>query len=114
MAQESTGPRTEGTDLHRLAEADPSTLGEKLGAGEQAVKHMMHDATTSMAGSVDAVKEAVTDSVDTVKGAMREAATSLGKAFDLRHHVRHHPWFTLGVAVFVGYVAANLLGRLRR
>jgi hypothetical protein len=54
----------------------------------------------------------VTDTVDSVKEAVRDTVDSVKDTLDVRHQVERHPWAMFLGAALVGYVGAQLLDRV--
>jgi ElaB/YqjD/DUF883 family membrane-anchored ribosome-binding protein len=114
MEQGSTAPGAVRATISDPAGASRASLGEKLETLEQGARDMVQGAGTAVTDMVEAVKTAVGETVDDLKGVWQEGAVSLGHAFDLRRHVRQHPWFTLGGTALVGYGVGRLIGGTRR
>jgi plasmid maintenance system antidote protein VapI len=101
MERKPTTGKPVGAKPPNPMEASAAPLADKLGTLEQEVKDTVQGATA-----------AVAHTVETVKGAMQETATSLHHTFDLWRQVRRHPWLVLGGAMFAGYVVSTLIRRL--
>jgi len=86
-------------------------LAEKAHALEDRVVGVAHDAVAAVEQTADDVMEAVqgvADSVRATAAAARGAAVSVGRVFDVRAHLRRHPWFAVGTAVAVGFACGRL------
>lgn len=58
---------------------------------------------------VTATVQAVGETVNSTVGAVRDVVHSVSNTFDIPRHVERHPWWSLGGAVVLGYMAARLL-----
>jgi len=74
----------------------------------------VHDALDKVSHTAEAAEATMGKASDAVGGAVQGGVASLARAFDLRRRVRRHPFLLLGAAMFVGYVAGNLIFRARR
>jgi ElaB/YqjD/DUF883 family membrane-anchored ribosome-binding protein len=114
MEQGSTATWSPEATPWQPAEASPSSLTDKLEMLEQKVTDGVEGATTAVTDTVATVKAAMGDTMDALKGAVHDSLGSVLHVFDVRDHVRQHPWLMLGGAAVVGYLLANLLQRTRR
>ena len=91
--------------IRQQMEETKSQLSNKL----ESLEHQVTETVQSTGSAVTATVGAVQDTVETVTGAVQDALHSVGKAFDLQHHIETHPWLVLGGSVVLGYMAADLL-----
>lgn len=91
--------------IRQQMEETKSQLSNKL----ESLEHQVTETVQSTGSAVTATVGAVQDTVETVTGAVQDALNSVGKAFDLQHHIETHPWLVLGGSVVLGYMAADLL-----
>jgi len=101
---------------HQMEEKRAS-LADKLDALENQVIETVQDTTSEVTNIVHEVKESVTEvvqgvksTVDSVTEGVHETVESVKETFDIREHVRQHPWLALGGAVAAGFAGAYLLG----
>jgi len=90
-------------------EGTRASLAEKLDTLENHVLGSVQEATSAVSHTVEDVKSAVGSVTDTIQ----ETVENVKHAFDLREHVRHHPWASLGGAAAVGFLGGYLLGPSR-
>ncbi len=91
--------------IRQQMEGTKSQLSNKL----ESLEHQVTETVQSTGSAVTATVGAVQETVETVTGAVQDALHSVGKAFDLQHHIETHPWLILGGSVVLGYMAADLL-----
>ena len=91
--------------IRQQMEETKSQLTNKL----ESLEHQVSETVQSTGSAVTATVGAVQETVETVTGAVQDALHSVGKAFDLQHHMETHPWLVLGGSVVLGYMAADLL-----
>jgi len=94
-----------------------TSLTDKLETLEHHVSDSVHDATTNVAHTVEAVKDSVQDTVTSVKEtvtavkeSMRQGVNSVKAFLDITDHADRYPWAVMGGAVVVGYLAGSLWG----
>lgn len=58
---------------------------------------------------VSATVQAVGETVSSTVGAVRDVVHSVSNTFDIPRHVERHPWWALGGALALGYMAARML-----
>jgi ElaB/YqjD/DUF883 family membrane-anchored ribosome-binding protein len=92
--------------LERMEETRTS-LQDKLETLEQQVTETVQHATETVQHATATVSE----TVDNVKGAVHETVESVKDSLDLRHQVECHPWAMVLGAALTGYVAGRLLDR---
>jgi ElaB/YqjD/DUF883 family membrane-anchored ribosome-binding protein len=125
MAEETSPIDREPKPLPRGVEEPRASLVDKLGTLEEGIKDAWHGATAAATRAVEGVKAATETTVHAVHGAAETTAhavqgaahstsEAMGRAFDLRAHVRRHPWPMVGGALLLGVAAGYLVGRLRR
>jgi ElaB/YqjD/DUF883 family membrane-anchored ribosome-binding protein len=100
---------------HQMEEKRAS-LADKLDALENQVIGKVQDTTAEVTNIVHEVKESVTEvvqgvksTVDSVTEGVHETVESVKETFDIREHIRQHPWLALGGAVAAGFAGAYLL-----
>ena len=81
-------------EIRHQIEETRCSLTEKLETLEHEVKQTVKGATDTVVGTVHSVE----GTVETVK-----------RTFDLRYHVRRHPWLMFGGSIATGFVAGTLL-----
>jgi ElaB/YqjD/DUF883 family membrane-anchored ribosome-binding protein len=101
---------------HQMEEKRAS-LADKLDALEHQVIDKVQDTTREVTNIVHEVKDGVTEvvhevksTVDSVSEGVHETVESVKETFDIREHVRQHPWLALGGAFATGFAGAWLLG----
>lgn len=103
---EHTGPTPE--DVQASMADTRAHLGGQVAALGDTVMGMVHDASTATTAAL----QGVTDTAHAFRGVVRLASTgglSLVKhVFDVRRHVRYHPWFAVGIAAALGFGCARL------
>lgn len=85
-------------------------LSEKLGTLEQQVSDTVETASTAVAATVEAVQ----GTVENVTEAIEETVQNVSSVFDLRRQIEEHPFWVLGGAAVVGYLAAEYLTKPSR
>lgn len=85
-------------------------LSEKLGSLEQQVS----DTVESASSAVTATVEAVQGTVENVTEAIEDTMQNVSNVFDLRRQVEEHPFWVLGGAAVVGFLAAEYLTKPSR
>jgi ElaB/YqjD/DUF883 family membrane-anchored ribosome-binding protein len=88
-----------------IADTRAALVG-KLETLEHGIMATVHDATAAVTDTVENVKATVKG----VQGAVSNSVAAVGRALDLRAHLRQHPWMWVTGAVLLGL----LVGRLRR
>jgi ElaB/YqjD/DUF883 family membrane-anchored ribosome-binding protein len=71
---------------------------------------------------IERTRSALTDKLETLKNQVRstvrstvnQTVASVKEAFDVRHHVRRHPWAMLGGSIAAGFLAGCYLERRGR
>lgn len=96
--------------IRRQVEETKSQLVEKLGTLEQQVSETVQNA----GATVNATVESVHETVESVSGAVQEAVKSVGNVFDVRGHVKAHPWLVVGGAAAFGFLMARRISRPRK
>ena len=91
-------------------------LSGKLESLERQLSQTVQSTGTAVNATVETVQEtveAVHETVETVTGAVQDAVQSVGNALDIPRQIDRHPWLALGGSVAVGFLAAELLHRLK-
>src|SRR5947209_10258757 len=107
--------------IEREMEQTRASLVDKVAALEEQVVGTLQTATStvkdtveSVKDTVSSVKEAVTGTVESVKDQVEHSVEAVSdtmkEAFDLRAHIRNHPWTCVGAATFAGFGVGLLLG----
>jgi ElaB/YqjD/DUF883 family membrane-anchored ribosome-binding protein len=116
MTTELTSLQPKADDLQHQIDDTRAHLMNNVEALEHEVVGLVQGATAAVTGTIGSIQEAVGDTVGTVQDAVRDTmtsvrggVTSLKQAFDIRGHVRGHPWLMLGGAVALGYLCGRLL-----
>jgi len=100
----------EAEAMRQQVEETKSQLVEKLETLEQQVS----DTVQSTGAAVNATVESVSGTVESVTGAIQDTMKSVGGVFDVRSHVKAHPWLTLGGSLAFGFLMARHFSRPRR
>ena len=79
----------------------------------ESLEHQVSQTVQTTGAAVNATVEAVQETVETVTGAVQDAVHSASNAFDVPRQIDRHPWLALGGSVAVGFLAAELLHRLK-
>jgi len=95
--------------IHHQMEGTRASLSDKLDTLENHVLGTVHEATSAVTHTVEDVKSVV----GTVSDSIQETVQSVKEAFDLREHVRRHPWMSLSGAVAAGYIGGCMLAPAR-
>lgn len=108
----------EKAEIHEKMEETKNSIADKLEALEQKVAAPVENVSDAVTETIEAVKEtveAVKDQVegtaDAVKEAVHESVQSVRHWFDITHHVQQHPWVVMGVSVGAGFLLQSLLPR---
>jgi ElaB/YqjD/DUF883 family membrane-anchored ribosome-binding protein len=111
--------------IHDQMEGTRASLADKLGALESQVR----ETVTSTVDGVKEVVQTVTDKVESVSDGVAQTFESVSESvsqtvesvsetiagtFNVTKHVEQHPWAAVGVAVAVGFVAAQVLPSSRQ
>jgi len=91
--------------IHHQMEGTRASLADKLDTLEGHVLGTVHEATDAVAHTVEDVKSVV----DNVTDSIQETVHPVKEAFNLREHVRQHPWMSLSGAMAVGFLGGYLL-----
>jgi len=86
-----------------------ASLAEKLDTLENHVLGTVQEATAVVSHTVEDVKSVVDTVTENVKETVESVADTVKHTFDMRDHVRHHPWGMFCGAVAVGFVGGRLL-----
>jgi ElaB/YqjD/DUF883 family membrane-anchored ribosome-binding protein len=92
--------------VHPAKEISPTGM-ERMQAATQGLTAEVQGAFTMASDTMNAVKQSMDDTRDTVKDATHDAVASVKSALD----VRQHPWRWLGGAVAVGFLVGHLTSR---
>jgi ElaB/YqjD/DUF883 family membrane-anchored ribosome-binding protein len=102
--------------IREQMEGTRTALTDKLETLETQVAGSVHEATTNVAETVEAVRDTVQETVTTVKEtfaavkeSMRESVNKVKGFFDIADHVDNHPWALMGGSVVLGYALGSLL-----
>jgi len=85
-------------------------LTDKVAALEQQVVGTIHEATSAVHETVSTVKSAFKDTVGAVSDSVSSVSQGVKDAFDIRSHIRAHPWSTIAGAALSGFVTGYLSG----
>jgi len=86
-----------------------ASLAEKLDTLENHVLGTVHEATAAVAHTVEDVKSVVDTVTENVKDTVETVTETVKHTFDIRDHVRRHPWGMFCGAIAVGFVGGRLL-----
>jgi len=106
--------------IRREVESKRAALTEKLESLEKEVVGTVKEATAAVSDTVEVIKDSVQETVATVKDTVQDTVSSVKETvtesvetvkdwFDLKGHVKHHPWFMMGGSVALGYFLGNML-----
>jgi len=95
--------------IHHEMEEKRASLAEKLDTLENHVLGTVQEATAVVSHTVEDVKSVVDTVTENVKETVESVADTVKHTFDMREHVRHHPWGMFCGAVAVGFVGGRLL-----
>jgi len=95
--------------IHHEMEEKRASLAEKLDTLENQVLGTVHEATAAVSHTVEDVKSVVDTVTGSVKDTVESVADTVKHAFDMRDHVRRHPWGMFCGAVAVGFVGGRML-----
>lgn len=96
--------------IRQEMEETKARLADKLETLETQVAETVQSAGSAVNATVGAVQE----TVESVTGAVQSTVRSVGEAFDLRRQIDRNPWWVMGGAVAVGFLAAELFAPARR
>jgi ElaB/YqjD/DUF883 family membrane-anchored ribosome-binding protein len=92
--------------IEREMESTRESLVEKVAALENQVVGTVKSATSAVQETVESVKEAVTGTASSVReavsGTVETVRETVSEAFDIRGHIRNHPWLSVGCATMAG------------
>jgi len=86
-----------------------ASLAEKLDTLENHVLGTVQEATEAVSHTVEDVKSVVDTVTENVKDTVESVADTVKHTFDMRDHVRRHPWGMFCGAVAVGFVGGRLI-----
>jgi len=95
--------------IHHEMEEKRASLAEKLDTLENHVLGTVQEATSAVSHTVEDVKSVVDTVTDSVKGTVESVAETVKHTFDMRDHVRRHPWGMFCGAVAVGFVGGRMI-----
>ena len=95
--------------IHHEMEEKRASLAEKLDTLENHVLGTVQEATAAVSHTVEDVKSVVDTVTDSVKGTVESVAETVKHTFDMRDHVRRHPWGMFCGAVAVGFVGGRMI-----
>jgi hypothetical protein len=72
-------------------------------------KQQLVEKVGALEHQVSATVQSVGETVNSTVGAVRDVVQSVGNTFDIPRQVERHPWWALGGALALGYVAARML-----
>ncbi len=72
-------------------------------------KQQLVEKVGALEHQVSATVQSVGETVNSTVGAVRDVVQSVGNTFDIPRQVARHPWWALGGAVALGYMASRLL-----
>jgi ElaB/YqjD/DUF883 family membrane-anchored ribosome-binding protein len=97
--------------IHDQMDQTKASLAEKIEALECQVRDTVSSATETVSSAVEGAKEVVTSVSEGAKQVVEkvsETVDTVKEKLSLRRYVEHYPWTSLGAAVAVGFVAAQL------
>jgi len=111
--------------IHHEMEEKRASLAEKLDTLEShvlgtvqeataAVSHSVEEATSAVSHTVEDVKSVVDTVTGSVKDTVENVAETVKHTFDMRDHVRRHPWGMFCGAVALGFAGGRFLAPARR
>jgi ElaB/YqjD/DUF883 family membrane-anchored ribosome-binding protein len=108
------GPVTAGPTPEDI-QHDMRVTRDHLGDGVQALADRATAFATDAAGAVGDACRGSRDAVHAARAAIGRGVAGVpalvGRAMDVRRHVRRHPWVAVGVAVGLGFACDRLLTR---
>ncbi len=81
-----------------------SSLSDKFETMEHDVREMVQGANEAMSSTVASLKEAVSHTTEAARESVHDTVEAVRHAFDLKHHMKRHPWAILFAAVVAGYI----------
>jgi prophage DNA circulation protein len=96
--------------IRQQMEETRQQLAEKL----ETLEHQVSETVQSTGTAVSATVGAVQETVETVAEAVQDAVRAVTDVFDIRHHVKAHPWFFLGGSLLAGYIIVDFLRGTRQ
>jgi len=106
--------------IHHEMEEKRASLAEKLDTLEShvlgtvqeataAVSHSVEEATSAVSHTVEDVKSVVDTVTENVKETVENVTETVKHTFDMRDHVRRHPWGMFCGAVALGFAGGRFL-----
>ncbi len=80
-----------------------SSLSDKFETMEHDVREMVQGANEAMSDTVASLQKAVAHMTENARESVHDTVEAVGHAFDLKRHVKRHPWAMLFAAVMAGY-----------
>jgi ElaB/YqjD/DUF883 family membrane-anchored ribosome-binding protein len=90
-----------------------ASLADKLDTLENHVLGTVQEATEAVSHTVEDVKSVVDTVTENVKETVENVTETVKHTFDVRDHVRHHPWGMFCGAIAAGFLGGQLLGPAR-
>jgi len=99
--------------IHHEMEEKRASLAEKLDTLENHVLGTVQEATAAVSHTVEDVKSVVDTVTENVKETVENVTETVKHTFDMRDHVRRHPWGMFCGAVALGFVGGKLIAPAR-
>ncbi|QEL20531.1 DUF3618 domain-containing protein [Limnoglobus roseus] len=91
--------------------AGVQALGDKAMGYAQDAADAVEGACRSTMDALHGLQHAVADGASVARHAVTDATDAVGRAFDVRHHIRQRPWLAVAVAVAAGVACGRFLAR---
>jgi ElaB/YqjD/DUF883 family membrane-anchored ribosome-binding protein len=95
--------------IHDQMEGTRASLADKLGLLESQVRETVTSTVDGVKDVVETVTDKVEGVVESVTGTVESVTESVADTFNITKHVEQHPWAAVGIAVTMGFVAAQVL-----
>jgi ElaB/YqjD/DUF883 family membrane-anchored ribosome-binding protein len=93
---------------------EPDVIRHNIEQTRSALTDKLETLENQVRGSVETAKAGVEDTIEKVRSTVNQTVESVKEAFDVRHHVRRHPWAMLGGSIAAGFLAGAYLEKRGR
>jgi ElaB/YqjD/DUF883 family membrane-anchored ribosome-binding protein len=86
---------------------EPDVIRHDIERTRSALTDKLETLENQVRGTVETAKASVEETIENVRSTVNQTVASVKEAFDLKHHVRRHPWVMLGGSVAAGFLAGS-------
>jgi ElaB/YqjD/DUF883 family membrane-anchored ribosome-binding protein len=93
---------------------EPDMIRHHIERTRSALTDKVETLKNQVRSTVQTAKASVEETIENVRSTVNQTVASVKEAFDVRHHVRRHPWAMLGGSIAAGFLAGCYLERRGR